>query len=197
MSQKIYVPCNDSKQEIGVFNHLKVLYIPSGVTVEVSFNHTPRPEEIYPLTDTVADLDSNGYFVDAKRCFLHITGIDVEDIQLIASNVTPEDGYVKVDQQATVGLELTTKKAIEDSIFAPSANAEQVDILAGGNHVMAKGVLKAIRYHSTDEVGVELDSNGIKYPMFEDIMYLNNIDTDVTFYNDTAATITLTIWKMS
>lgn len=119
MSQKIYVPCNNSKQEIGAFNHLKVIYIPSGVSVEVSFTHTPRPEEIYPLTDIVADRDGQGNIVeDAKRCFVHITGTSAEDIQLIASNITPEDGYVEVTPLKTVQLQETTKSVLENLTLA-------------------------------------------------------------------------------
>jgi len=122
MSLNLNIPCNETRKEIGIFNHIKVLYIPVGVSVMVSFKDTPKDDELYPLTDIVADLDALGEMVEnAKRCFFHIEGTSAEDIKIIASNVTSEGGYVDVIQKETLALEQRTKEVIEglDKIINP------------------------------------------------------------------------------
>ncbi len=114
MSLKLLIPCNEDRKEIGIFNHIKALSIPTGVSVLVSFKDTPKDNELYPLSDIIADLDANGEMVEnARRCWFHITGTSSEDIEIIASNVTPDGGFIDVKQLQTLALESTTKDAIE------------------------------------------------------------------------------------
>lgn len=198
MSVNLSVNTNKQIQQIGHFNHLKVVHLPQGVSVNVAFSNTPDDEDMFPLTDIVKDVDSNENLVDfARECFLHITGTSTEDIKIIASNSKDDDGFVIVEPLASVSLETTTKDAIETNTFKPSSTGiEQVTIIAGASHTVTKGTLKAIRFHASDEVGLSLDADLIKYPIFEDILYLDNINTDVTFHNDNALSIKLTVWKM-
>lgn len=122
MSVNLKIPCNENLKEIGIFNRIQALYIPVGVTVNVSFLETPKDDELFPLTRLVSDKNSSGEMVaEARRCFLHITGTSAEDMILICSNVTPDGGYIDVEELEELALEASTKSVIEglDKIINP------------------------------------------------------------------------------
>lgn len=198
MSKPLFIQSNEPIKNIGVFNKIQVVHIPFGVSLSVAFKDTPSQDEIFPLTASIADRDFEGDFVeDARECYLHIEGTNVDDIILICSNVTKESGYVDVQNKHTVALETDTKNAIESSTFKPSSvGVEQVSIASASSHTINKADLLAIRFHATDEIGLELDSCGFNYPLFEDILSFDNISSSVTFHNTSASAITLTVWKM-
>lgn len=197
MSEKLKISCNEKRKEIGVFNHLKVLYIPVGVTIQVSFKDTPADEELYPLTDIVADVDSLGEMVEnARRCFLHIEGTSSENMIIIASNVTPTDGFIMVEQAKVIALESSTKSAIESAIFRPNGTAVQKTIAPAGNYLFTKTNEAVLRFHSTDEVGIELNENEIKYPLYEEELHIEDINT-IKFHNNNTSSIIITILSMS
>lgn len=79
--------------------------------------------------------------------------------------------------------------------FRPDGTAIQVTINAAAAYTFTKTNETMIRFHATDELGIELDTNGVKYPMFEEEIHIDNLST-LKFHNDTAASIVLTIWSM-
>ena len=107
MSIKKKIPCNQEVKEIGVFNRIDVLSIPIGVTLSISFVETPRENQLFPLTEYVADKDADGNYIEkARRCFLHINGVSADFIELVVSNVTPESGYVEIQQARELVLRI-------------------------------------------------------------------------------------------
>jgi len=79
--------------------------------------------------------------------------------------------------------------------FAPNGTAVQIPISAGTSYDFTKAGQTAIRFVSAEELGVELNSNSIKYPMYEEEIYLQSIE-NITFHNDTTKDTILTIWNM-
>ena len=72
-----------------------------------------------------------------------------------------------------------------------------MEITPSNSYTLEKGTKKVIQFHSTHAVGVEIDSNGIKYPMYEQRIPLDNIVTDIKFHNDSVVnTVALIIWSM-
>lgn len=78
--------------------------------------------------------------------------------------------------------------------FAPS-NIFQTTIAANSNYEFTDNV-NSIRFHATDEIGVELENSSIKYPMFEDIINTSNLTSSIKFHNDNTENVVLTIWSM-
>ena len=79
--------------------------------------------------------------------------------------------------------------------FRANGTAVQPAILAGAFYTFDKTDQKQIRFHASDQVGIELNGNNVKYPMYEEELILDDI-TQIKFHNNTAATITLTILDM-
>ena len=79
--------------------------------------------------------------------------------------------------------------------FRPDGTAIQQTITAGSSYTFTKSNETIIRFHSTDEVGVDLNGGGVKYPMFEEELNIDNLSS-LVFYNDNASDIVLTLWSM-
>lgn len=191
------IPCNEALKEIGVFNYVKVVYIPLGVTVNVSFVVTPTVNELFPLSNYAKDLDAEGNFRKARRCFLHIDGASAEKIQVICSNVTPDGGYIDLGLAETLALEATTKTAIETlyANLAKEINPYQPPVITNGssNSTVLTTILS--KTLSCNKLKVNLshlqkDVNGLTQGMIA--IYINSkLKGFAGGYYDTGRAITL------
>jgi hypothetical protein len=104
MTEKFLINVNNplTNYEIGVFNRVKAISIPSGVTVEVAFVDSARNEYKYPLSDLVELKISPDVLAEAKNCFIHTVGTSTSDLVLQCSNVSSSNEYVDLKLAETI-----------------------------------------------------------------------------------------------
>lgn len=181
MTEKLKMPCaiEYKDHELGIYNHIHALYIPVGVLVFISFTNTPNEEDLYPLTDEISHLGSDGELVDEpKQVYIHTTGTSAEDIILICSGVGTGEDHIKVKPLNSLALEPTTKAVIEnlDKLINPyqepvltpfESNATSLTTLISKtltcdrikiNHI---GAMSTITNHCNGSCQIFLDGNRI------------------------------------
>lgn len=127
---------------------------------------------------------------EIRKIFVSCDAVAGESITLHQAD--SNDDFELTTPPSTVDVDTITK--IDDR-FRPNGTAWQETIAAAGSFLFTKTTQTILRFHSSNEVGVELDGNTIKYPMFEEELRIDNITT-VRFYNDTAAAIVVTALEM-
>lgn len=170
--------------EIGAGEYVKLISAPTAANVTIKSNE-PFKKGI-PL--------QVGHSLRARKEVrnIYVSADAVAGATITIMQADNNDDF-ELDTPPT-SIDVDTISTIGDR-FRPDGSAIQQSIVAGGSYIFTKTNETMIRFHSTDETGVELNANGIKYPMFEDELRINNITT-VKFHNNTAATIVVTLWKM-
>lgn len=161
--------------------------------------------EVPPLANVRVKLNNNmGDDIPLKENYAIKSGL-IEKIYISADSVP--GGTIKIGQSNSAdGFEIITAPTINSieslgSIdylkdnFAPKT-ATQVSILSGAYYEFDTNTINQIRFNATDFLGVDINLNGVKYEMLEDLINLRNINNNIRFYNDTATTINLVIWSM-
>lgn len=177
----------DNKKLPSDMDYLIILSSPPDANIRVRVDETGADEipleekegiEVKKTSKVYLSCDPivNGEIVvaqsDSMTGFKIITAPTIKDIQMIS----------KVDQ-------------IGDT-FTPSDTVTQETVITGGTYDLDITGLNAVRFHSSDEIGVELGASGLKYPMFEDIIHTRNLTQNIKFHNDNENDLILTIWRM-
>lgn len=164
-------------------NYLILLESPSNANVKVRFNGTTTDQ--IPLKENFAINCAN-----AKTVHISCDAVAGGKIVLGQSNTKDALQIFPVPS-----LEFSDE-ILDNLRFSPNGSAQQELITAGSFYEFAKAGQTAIRFVAdNEEMGVEFNNNGIKYPMYEDIIYLNSINT-IKFHNDNAFDINLKILDM-
>lgn len=161
--------------------------------------------EVPPLANVRVKLNNNmGDDIPLKENYAIKSGL-IEKIYISADSVP--GGTIKIGQSNSAdGFEIITAPTINSieslgSIdylkdnFAPKT-ATQVSINSGTYYEFDTNTINQIRFNADDFVGVDINLNGVKYEMLEDLINLRNISNNIRFYNDTASTVNLIIWSM-
>lgn len=162
-------------------NYIILLDAPAGAAVTIKLN-SQNADEI-PLSENFA-IEAQG----VQNIYVSCNAVAGQI--LIGTAATAEEFKIITAPQVK---EIDTINYIADS-FAPN-NAAQVTINAGANFPLDVTSLRNIRFIATDEIGVDLLSNGVKYPMLEDLINTRQLTGNITFYNDTATAVTFTYWS--
>lgn len=163
--------------------YISVLEAPTNANVRIHLNDQQAAGIPLKAYHSIEAENINMIFVSADA----VAGATIKILQASQSK-----DFKLIMQASDVNVDNITK--ILDR-FRPDGTAIQKTILAGASYTFTKENEIAIRFHATDEVGVELDANGIKFPLFEEELHIDNIST-LKFYNDTASSVVLTIWSM-
>jgi len=131
--------------------------------------------------------------------FWQFKSTDLEKLYISCDPVAGEliygqaDGNLEITTNPQIGS-INSIAEIEDN-FAPN-NSLETTITNGSFYELDTSALNQVRFYSSDEVGVDINLNGVKYPMIEDLINLRNISNNIRFYNDSGADITLKLWSM-
>lgn len=200
MSLRQFIKCEEElvSYEIGIYNHIKVLNIPVGVEVFISFKNTPNNQEIYPLSDEIKDLDKNGNFrKDVRRAFITTKGANFGEIELICSQVLTDNSFVEVIPKREIRLSDEVSQAILLGNFISNGRASQHTILPDSNIEIKINGLEAFKFFCTDTLGMELNKNNIKFPINgSDTIFSRGTLENIRFHNNTTSSITLSILYM-
>lgn len=167
-------------------DYIILLKAPVNANVRVRLNSNQG--DLIPLKENYAIKASN-----VKEIFISADIVENQVITIGQSNSV--DGFEIITAPTINSIEEIGKIKIIEDIFAPKNSFSQT-ITSGNFYELNTNILKQVRFFSSDELGVDILSNGIKYPMIEDLINLRNLDTNVKFYNDTASSINVTFWTM-
>jgi len=199
MSLKIDIPCENELTSfpIGIFNNIKIISIPIGVEVFISFKETPNKQEIYPLSDEVSDLNKEGKpRADVREAYLTTKGENFGNITIICSQILTDEAYVDVKVKREIKLSDEVAQSIVYSNFISNGRASQDIIVSGNYYELNIENLKGLRFNTTDVLGMELNKNSIQFPINgSDEIFLKDI-TNIKFHNNTANDITLSLMYM-
>jgi hypothetical protein len=128
---------------------------------------------------------------DTDTIFVSADAVAGETITLAQAPTSGDFQMITPASDVNIG---TVTKILDK--FRPDGTAIQYKILAGDFYVFTKTNETMIRFYASDEVGVELNDSAVKYPMFEEELFVDNLDT-ITFHNDNIdIDVDLTIWSM-
>lgn len=163
--------------------YIALLDAPTNANVRIHLNE--QMADGIPLKPYHA-IEANGI----EKIFISANAVAGGTIKIIQAVLSKD--FRMVTPASDVNVDTITK--ILDK-FRPDGTAIQQTINAGASYTFTKANETSIRFHATDEVGVELNANGIKFPLFEEELLIDNLST-LKFHNNNAAALTLTIWSM-
>lgn len=180
--QKINI---DVSQEIDGFNGgfdlgagrwLAFDYIPIGVSIELSFDNNSQSRISV----------KKGMKIRTPHNSVYLWTKGVSNQMAVVNHWSSEDTDIIYPS------DIDTSELSSILEFIPNGVAIQKTIVSGNSFLYSKDSSKKIRVHSTDETHIELDNNGIKYPIYEEILNINNINS-ISFHNENSNDIILTI----
>lgn len=163
--------------------YISLLEAPTNANVQIHLNDRaadPIPLKAYHAVEAT----------EIERIFVSADAVANAKIKLVQAKRSQD--FKMITPASDVNVDSINK--ILDR-FRPDGTAIQQTIIAGSSYTFTKSNETMIRFHASDELGVELDNTAIKYPMFEEELYIDNINT-LKFHNDTASSVVLTVWSM-
>jgi len=163
---------------MGAGNYLILRYAPNDANVKVQLGHQDAP-----YIDLIQDDSIEGTNVGN----IYITADAVAGEHIVFAQAITSDEFKITPAPAVKNIQV-------DNFFMPKTDQLET-ILTGASYTLDTSLLSGVRFLATDNVDVYLNGGVIPYEMLEDEIMTRDI-TSLKFTNNTANTITLTMWKM-